>query len=145
MFAFSPFIGTGFGSFDDIPFKGAEIAPLMGFNAQAGKVFSDAHAHNSYLHLLAEQGLVGLGLFVAFWISLFRYLRLPSSYPITQRFLLIAFFVLTFASFTEHRIATPSNVLPFSLMLGIYVLARTQAVRASSLGLNAVDSSPSRA
>jgi O-antigen ligase len=44
--------------------------------------FTDAsffHAHNAYLHVAAETGLVGLALFLAFWLSLLFFLFRASS------------------------------------------------------------------
>lgn len=123
LFLQSPLVGTGFGSFDDEPFAARHIFPLIAFNGQTQKIFSDAHAHHTYLHLLAEQGVLGLVLFLAFWVSIFRVLGRRSDFEVARNFLIITYFCLTFESFTEHRIATPSNALPFSLILGLYCAA----------------------
>lgn len=123
-FSHSPVVGTGVGSFDDRPYQFREVMPLVSYNAQTDKRHTDSHAHHSYLHILAEQGVVGLALFLTFWVSLFFYLLRIKQMPVFRDYLLVAFFAITFASFTEHRITTPSMMLPFSISLGLYLAWR---------------------
>ena len=123
-FIHSPVVGTGVGSFDDRPYEFETIAPYLAYNAQPVKLHTDSHAHHSYLHILAEQGIFGLSLFLTFWISLFLYLMNLKYKPLLKDFLLIAFFTITFASFTEHRITTPSMMLPFTIVLGLHFASR---------------------
>lgn len=118
-FLHSPIVGTGVGSFDDQPYQFKEIVPFVAYNAQPQKQHTDNHAHHSYLHILAEQGIVGLLVFLVFWFYLFIYLLRLEHSPLIRDFLLIAFFTITFASFTEHRITTPSMMLPFTIPLGL--------------------------
>lgn len=132
-FLASPLVGTGFGSHDDLPYQLVQIFPGLSYNAQPVKRHTDSHAHHSYLHILGEQGLLGLGVFLAFWFAIYRYLDKSTLFPMTRDFLLLTFFILTVASFTEHRITTPSNVLPFSLSLGIYMAAVNWARRTAKL------------
>lgn len=120
-FLSSPIVGTGFGSHDDLPYKLVQVFPGFSYNAQPIKVHTDSHAHHSYLHILGEQGLFGLFIFLSFWFAIYRYLVKNNDFPMTRDFLLLTFFILTIESFTEHRITTPSNVLPFSLTLGVYM------------------------
>ena len=122
-FIHSPLIGAGFGSVNDVPFRYAGIPYVVSLNAQPNKVFNDAHAHHSYLHILGEQGLIGLGIFLVFWYSVYNYLR-KSSDDSVRNFLLVSFFNLSIMSFTEHRITSPSNALPFVIALCIYTLKR---------------------
>lgn len=118
-FLHSPVTGTGVGSFDDRPYQFEEIVPYVSYNAQPQKIHSDNHAHHSYLHILAEQGVIGLLVFLTFWYFLFIYLlQLPGQH-LVRDFLLIAYFSITFASFTEHRITTPSMMLPFTIPLAL--------------------------
>jgi O-antigen ligase len=121
MFVFlnSPIFGTGFGSVNDKPFKFSTYKGFISFNNSDNKIFNDSHAHHSFLHILAEEGIIGLSLFLLFWIGLFKHIvSRKRKFPDTVRvFLIIAFFNLTIMSFTEHRITTPSNVLPFVLIL----------------------------
>jgi O-antigen ligase len=127
-FQHSPVVGTGVGSFDDLPYRFEEVMPLVATNAQPQKLHTDNHAHHSYLHILAEQGIVGLIIFLIFWYKLFLYLLNLKHKPIIRNFLLIAFFTITFASFTEHRITTPSMMLPFTIPLGL-LFAHVPATR----------------
>jgi O-antigen ligase len=119
LFLKSPLFGTGFGSVNDKPFNLEGINGVMLINNSKNKTFDSSHAHNSYLHFLAENGIVGFTLFLLFWIHLFKYIiNLKKYIPKTiYTFLIINFFNLTIMSFTEHRITTPSNVLPFVLIL----------------------------
>jgi len=57
-----PISGTGFGTFVDIYPGYRSVPERLIFN----------HAHNDYLELLANAGLIGAGLFAWFMISLFR-------------------------------------------------------------------------
>lgn len=120
-FLHSPLVGTGFGSLNDVPAKYKPIIPkVVSTNMQEEKVYNDSHAHHSYLHLLGEQGLLGLGLFLVFWFSVYRFLLANDYHRITRDFLLVSFFNLSIMSYTEHRITTPSNALPFVIVLGLY-------------------------
>lgn len=120
VFTQSPIVGTGVGSYDDRPFQFEKIVPYVAYNTQPQKSHTSAHAHHSYLQILAEQGIVGLTVFLTFWISLFWYLVRIRGNPLMRDFLLIAFFTITIAAFTEHRITTPSMMLPFTIPLGMF-------------------------
>ncbi|WP_372633796.1 O-antigen ligase family protein [Fodinibius sp.] len=122
VFRQSPVLGTGVGSYDDQPFDFKEIIPGIRYNAQPNKSHTDAHAHHSYLHILAEQGVVGLALFLVFWGSLFLYLKRIKTQPVIRDYLLIAFFTIIFSSFTEHRITAPAQMLPFTISLGLLIM-----------------------
>lgn len=122
MFLESPILGSGVGSYDDRPYDLQEIVPYLTYNAQPQKAHTDAHAHHSYLQFLAEQGIVGLALFLTFWVSLFLYLKRIKTQPVIRDYLLIVFFIITFASFTAHRITTPSQMLPFTISLGLFIM-----------------------
>lgn len=128
-FIHSPVLGTGVGSFDDRPYRFRELVPGVRYNAQPDKRHTDSHAHHSYLHILAEQGVAGLALFLTFWVSLFFFLMRIKGMPVVRDYLLVAYFAITFASFTEHRITTPSMMLPFSLSVGLYLTWRAPGPR----------------
>lgn len=121
LFLQSPLLGTGVGSYNDRPFDFKEVVPGVQYNAQTNREYSDSHAHHSYLHILAEQGIVGITVFLIFWVSLFLYLLNVQKRKLIRDFLLIAYFTITFASFTEHRITTPSMMLPFTISLGLFL------------------------
>jgi hypothetical protein len=122
-FLHSPLIGTGFGSVNDTPLKYKGIPYVISLNDQPKKLFNDAHAHHSYLHILGEQGLIGLAIFLLFWYALYRFLKKGED-SIVQKFLLVSYFNLSVMSFTEHRITSPSNALPLVIALCLYMLKR---------------------
>jgi O-antigen ligase len=77
LFKKSPIIGVGFGRYNDILYWGLEPVPLSGkpglaalYTAQ-NYIFNNTNAHNSYLHFLAENGIIGLMLILAFWLLCF--------------------------------------------------------------------------
>lgn len=129
VFLHSPILGTGVGSYDDRPFNFQEVIPYVQYNAQPQKDHTDSHAHHSYLQFLAEQGIVGLTLFLVFWISLYLYLKRIKTEPLIRDYLLIAFFTITFASFTEHRITAPAMMLPFTISVGLFMMQKANEVR----------------
>lgn len=116
----SPIFGTGFGSINDIPFRFKEITPFFSYNSQEIKTFSSSHAHHSFFHILGEQGLFGLFIFLLFWISIFNYLKKQEK-SIMRNFLILTFWTITFSSLTEHRITTPATMIPFCIILGLYI------------------------
>lgn len=117
----SPLIGIGYGGINDLPLVLKEDS-FVGFNQQPNKVFDNQHGHNSYLHILAEQGLIGLVLFLLFWTYLYKYLEEGNRNDTTRAILLMSFFSISIMSFTEHRITTPSNCLPFVILLSLYIM-----------------------
>lgn len=120
-FFYSPLFGTGFGSVNDVPFIFNDLIPgVLSSNEQKDKVFNDSHAHHSFLHILGEQGIIGLAIFIMFWRTVYLFLLKNGQEPTVRDFLLVSFFNLTIMSFTEHRITAPSNALPFILSLSLY-------------------------
>ncbi|KHD90115.1 hypothetical protein AH06_01865 [candidate division TM6 bacterium Zodletone_IIa] len=116
LFLNSPIVGSGFGSVNDLPLTFDRGIPhLFSFNNSKKKYFNDSHAHHSYLHFLAEMGIIGLSLFLLFWFNLFKFISSSkfNADMVVKDFLHISMFNLSIMSFTEHRITTPSNVLPF--------------------------------
>lgn len=68
----SPFIGAGFGRFNDfnVHYSGPAGLARVGTSGQINP--ATLQAHNSYLHVLAETGLVGLVLLLTVWWQLWR-------------------------------------------------------------------------
>ena len=66
-------MGIGFARYNDVPWNYDEV-PLSGdqglisLYTSENFVFNDTNAHSSYLHFLAEIGIVGLVLFMLFWV-----------------------------------------------------------------------------
>jgi O-antigen ligase len=120
-FSRSPIVGYGLGSINDKPFNNAGILPgLLERNDPQSIRLDAAHAHHSYLHILGEQGILGLLIVVLLWRSIYRYLLDSDAVPWVRDGLLISFWTIIIASFTEHRLTTPAMVLPFSLMFLVY-------------------------
>ena len=72
-FTLSPIFGTGFARYND-QLKIYSGIPNFIYFATSGSVENDdLHAHNSYLHFLAEGGVVGLALMLGVWIATFRW------------------------------------------------------------------------
>jgi O-antigen ligase len=76
----SPFFGIGFGRFNDIYnwdynidniYRLRGINGLISFYMDPHYLYNTSHAHNSYLQLLAETGILGLFLLMLFWVICF--------------------------------------------------------------------------
>ena len=121
LFSRSPLFGTGVGSANDFPLIFDDDS-FVQMNLNLERSYDSAHAHNTYLHILGEQGMVGLLIFLLMWSSVYKYLSSRRGIPIIRDSLLIMFWSLTFASFTEHRIPSPSNVFPFMIIFILYFM-----------------------
>lgn len=114
----SPVVGLGFGSFDDLYYHYIDAIPHM-LAVKDGAVVrhSDSHAHNSTFTLLAEIGIVGYALFVLLFSELLKALQALKRYdPAMSYALILAFWTCVFSSATEHRITTPSQMVPFFIL-----------------------------
>jgi O-antigen ligase len=127
----SPIFGVGYGAYNDLPyiFRGWDY--LISINQPKDLVYSDAHSHNTYLHLLAETGLVGLLLVIFFVKSLEAKILAQYDLGLRNGFQL-ALWVAIWSSFSEHRLFTPSQMLPFTLLTGL-LMARCQKDRAMTM------------
>ncbi|MBN1265941.1 MAG: O-antigen ligase family protein [Anaerolineales bacterium] len=129
----SPIFGQGFGSYNDVPYEFTDYGFAV-LNTNRNVINDDAHAHHSFLHLMSETGLIGLGLMVVFLVMLHRLLRTANLPPGAALGLQIAFWVIIWSSFTEHRLTTPSQVLSFSILVG-FVLASVRESRVQAGGV----------
>ena len=123
----SPVFGQGFGSFDDVPYQFKDFGFAI-LNTSQIYNHTAAHAHNSYLNFLSETGLIGFFLVVMFLVSLHRfigYAPIPMGAALGLR---LAFWVAVWSAFTEHRLTAPSQMLPFTILIGL-VLALTRGVQ----------------
>ena len=135
LFFSSPILGTGYGSFNDQPYNLVRILDgLFVFNKPAQYIFSDAHAHNTFLHVMAETGLVGLGLLLNVMNNM-RNEIIKLKDKSLRYCLYIALSVNVYSSFTEHRFFTPSQMLPFLLVLGMAISKNRKTQDISSRGL----------
>ncbi|MHB8662501.1 MAG: O-antigen ligase family protein [Acidimicrobiales bacterium] len=129
----TPIVGIGFGRWNDLRAEYGDVshARLQGVPwfievaRPAVAVSNDDSPHNSYVLFLAEDGLIGFVLVLAFWFSMLRYLRRARwlrSRGGAGRYLLLAaeaciFFVLA-DSFFGHGMAAPAIGLPVCTVCG---------------------------
>jgi O-antigen ligase len=131
----SPIIGLGFGSFDDHIGSVVSYFHVVGIASDISIEHSDSHAHNSYLNILAELGIVGLGLILSFFWKLVQWSKDGAAVGALMnggqnfaafRFVEISSICLLVMAATEHRLVSPSNVLILSLVISL-LLAWTPA------------------
>jgi O-antigen ligase len=123
-FTLSPIFGTGFARYND-QLKIYSGIPHFIYFATGGSVENDdLHAHNSYLHFLAEGGIVGLALMVGVWIATFRWAGKQKLIFEAETFghclaqgiqacIILEFFM----SFTEHMMGTAVTSLTIFTMV----------------------------
>jgi len=114
----SPILGIGFSGFNDVQWELWGWPGVIAFNGSQKVVNTDATAHNTYLQLLAETGIVGLGLFFWFVKRLFDYLKNCEPGMVTDA-IYLAFWMALISAFSEHRFFSPSQMLPFILILAM--------------------------
>ncbi|MFM0136261.1 O-antigen ligase family protein [Caballeronia grimmiae] len=134
----SPIVGMGFGSFDDQIGTNVNYFGLFSQPLRVAITHSDSHAHNSYLNLLAELGVVGLALMLAFYWRLITWCQKGANDAIAShggrnfvafRYVELSSICLLVMSATEHRMVSPSNVLILALGLSLLVSSRAPAPR----------------
>jgi hypothetical protein len=131
LFLKSPVFGMGTGSYDDVQIVGRISKGIVtgrytfaGNNLLDKRILNDnvtyspAHAHNSYLHVMAENGIIGLLLILILCFYMRKaILALPNqTLRLSLYYCLIGVLV---ASFFENRLFAPAQMLPFALLLGI--------------------------
>jgi O-antigen ligase len=127
-FTQSPIVGTGFGRFNDQLKMYSGVPGLLFFATGGASVQDDLHAHNSYLHFLAEGGIVGLALMLAVWIAAFRWVGRQKhifeegSFGCCFALGIQACIVLEFfMSFTEHMMGTAVSALTIFTFVGLFL------------------------
>jgi O-antigen ligase len=124
----SPLFGIGFGRFND-QLKIYSGVPHLLYFATGGSVENnDEHAHNSYLHFLAEGGIIGLGLMLGVWVSLFRWIRARRKLFVMGSFgdsfaqgIEACIVLECFMSFTEHMMGTAVSSLTILTMTSLFL------------------------
>jgi O-antigen ligase len=90
------------------------------------------HAHNDYLELLLEAGVVGVLIAALFFFFLFRII-MKAEWKGRDVYLGAGFFAsittMAFHSLIDFNLHIPSNAILFSLILGLAVVAGKQGVR----------------
>lgn len=125
-FARSPLIGIGFGRYNDEWKTFSELPPVISIATQGEVVNLDNHAHNSYLHFLAEGGIVGLALMLGVWIETYRWAgKIRRRFVESSRIGALAqgiqasVIVILFFSLTEHAMGMASSPLTVFTMVGL--------------------------
>lgn len=115
MFLQSPIVGIGFTRFDDFPVHITGIHGVLAMNTASPAIHSNLHAHNSFLHIAAENGVVGLVLLFLTIRAIYR------TFASRELYLPVAMILgsLLFASLTEHRLTTPSQAAPAFVIVGL--------------------------
>ena len=142
LFSRSPIFGIGFGRFNDI--ESVNYYRLNGYlgtlslYTDSNFVFSFSTAHNSYLHILAETGIVGLGLLILFWVLCYRIIYKAYNFSTNLYYKriylsalasIIALFVL---SFTENYMSSTTIMICVSMLtslsMGLYWQEKKESV-----------------
>jgi O-antigen ligase len=140
LFQQSPVVGIGFGRYNDTGLELAGVPHCVNL-AMAGETYvgsgirweldqlmtSTGNAHNSYLHVLAENGIVGLALFLYLWVSMYRCCQ-ANNRTEDDRFaiaychgLRAAIVCLLVASLAGHALAAPSGGVLLTTMVGAWL------------------------
>jgi O-antigen ligase len=122
----SPIIGIGWGRFNDPHLRMTGTKGFVYVASQGERVFSPLQAHNSYLHLLCESGVLGLALMLSLWFSLFfrmrkaalRFSEQPSlrGYYVACQTLIV---LILGAALTGHAVGAPTTGIPLFVIIGI--------------------------
>ncbi len=135
LFKQSPILGVGFARYNDVAWN-YDVVPLTGNSGifslytSGSSIFNDTNAHNSYLHFLAEIGIVGLILFLLFWVLCLvitiRAYRQTNNRFSRQVYLAVTGGIITlfFLSITETFMTAPTVMLCLatatSLAIGLW-------------------------
>jgi len=130
----SPIVGLGFGSYTDQISNVVDYFGLFGQPVGVSVAYTDGHAHNSYLDVLAELGIVGLVLILRFYWLLIIWCQEGAAVALKDhsrnflafRFVELSAVCLLAMSGTEHRLTTPSNALILSLVLSLLLASRAR-------------------
>ena len=140
LFSQSPIFGTGFARYNDAGYENIRlvgIKQVFAFFIEPKFDYSSAHAHNSYLHFLAEIGILGLALFLFFWVLCyiklfkgFKYIRDSFSKNIFISGMgVIA--VLFGLSLTEHYFTSPTIIMCLAVFISLAIGLYWQELRLS--------------
>ena len=115
-FGRSPVIGVGFGRFNDADreFTSVGIGQVV---RKARAVNSDYHAHNSYLHWMAEGGIVGLIVMIAYWWLAAR--RLDSRDPLLRDWAVAGIVAMAVMGLTEHYAGGGVFLMHLAFLIGL--------------------------
>jgi O-antigen ligase len=123
----SPLFGIGFGRWNDVDVQIERVGgDLVGLGLSGKRVTEVHHAHNSYLHVLSETGLLGLALLISLWVTLLRRVRRAIARHAASRdvsaYLKACEGIIVFALIAAlfgHALASPSLGIPALTVVGI--------------------------
>ena len=124
-FADSPLIGMGYGRYNDVGLQYWGAKGIVWVAVRGRIVNSDNHAHNSYLHFLAEGGLIGLVITLLVWWAAWKELsffmtHLPRSKLYwLERGATGGLVVALVQAMTEHMIGRGSVMLVVDALIGL--------------------------
>ncbi len=131
LFEKSPLFGVGFGRYNDIEknlyYRLEGISGVVSTYNDQNFIFNTSHAHNSYLHFLAETGIVGLFLILLFWFICYKiiykaYCNSEDKY--LKKFYLsglASIIVLFFLAFTENYFSATTIMICISMQLSLTI------------------------
>lgn len=121
LFASSPWFGVGEGRFDDIAASCANLDELGCIHFFGPSNFEGTTAHNTFLHLLAEEGILGLAATLIVAALLYRRVKsraeLLEQYGLNPSVIGMLFWMLLFAAMFNHVLASPLYLLALLLPL----------------------------
>lgn len=125
----SPFLGVGFGRFDDFPSDLFQLIPFVTLNVTSNVMHTNLHSHNSFLNILAETGLFGFTLICVVFKSIFKSFENNGSISNIVYMLILT---LLFASLSEHRLTTPSQAAPVFILIMLLFRINKSPVKVST-------------
>lgn len=113
MFELSPLFGVGPFRFNDDGLVFSQILPGIKFAVDGSVDVTSATAHNSYFHVLAEGGIVGMLIYLAPWLIFLRTLRIPvpssKRADIMRQIAITVILFILFGALSGHLLAAPSG------------------------------------
>lgn len=143
-FSNSPIVGIGFGRYNDMDERFEGIKGLVWVARKAIVMNTDGHAHNSYLHWMAEGGIIGLLVSVWVWWCAWKELSFfESHFPKSKLYWLEkgakgCVVVIMVQSLTEHMMGRGSLVLVVGALFGMILATARAEARAARLAAEAV-------
>lgn len=131
-FLSSPILGTGFSSFNDRETDTQEVLPFIKLRFIEKNIYNSGHAHHSFLHIIAELGLIGFMLIVSLIYYLFKSISNLNTFE--RDILFLPLLVLILMSLTEHRLAAPSQAFIFFVFYSLVI--RNKSLKKDNEDLN---------
>lgn len=121
----SPILGIGSFRYNDLLPDLNQIVPFLVISHSDSPEITTATAHNSFLHVLAEGGVVGLTFYMLPWIVAIKLMAKNSKKGrvviSTSRIGILSSLFLMFGALTGHLLASPSGTLWSTFVVGIAI------------------------